>query len=79
MTWLVTSTAREIGRIPAERNTLYRIVREFGDEQDDHFDPLDLAAEGGDERFGSYAKLTQAPQFKFADKYQRAETIPLVR
>ena len=69
---------REIGRIPAERNTLYRIVREFGAEPDDHFDPLDVAAEGGDERFGSYAKLTQAPQFKFADKYQRAETIPLV-
>ncbi len=70
---------REIGRIPAERNTLYRIVREFPAEADDHFDPLDLAAAEGDERFGSYARLTQAPQFKFAEKYQRAETIPLVR
>ena len=70
---------REIGRIPAERNTLYRIVREFPADADDHVDPLDVAAEGGDERFGSYAKLTQAPQFKFADKYQRAETIPVVR
>ena len=70
---------REIGRVPAERNTLYRIVREFPADADDHVDPLDVAAEGGDERFGSYAKLTQAPQFKFADKYQRAETIPLVR
>ena len=49
---------REMGRIPAERNTLYGIKREFGTEPDDHFDPLDLA-DGTDERFGSYIKLTQ--------------------
>ena len=49
---------REMGRIPAERNTLYGIMRSFGIEQDDHYDPLDLA-DGSDERFGSYIKLTQ--------------------
>jgi FO synthase subunit 2 len=63
---------REMGRIPAERNTLYGIVREFGPDEDDHFDPLDLTA-GTDERFGSYVSLTQSPDFKFADKYKRAE------
>jgi 7,8-didemethyl-8-hydroxy-5-deazariboflavin synthase CofH subunit len=63
---------REMGRIPAERNTLYGIVREFGPEPDDHYDPLDLV-DGEDGRFGSYVALTQSPDFKFADKYRRAE------
>ncbi len=62
---------REMGRIPAERNTLYGITRQFGPEPDDHYDPLDLA-DGTDERFGSYVQLTQAPQFRFADQYRRA-------
>ena len=62
---------REIGRIPAERNTLYAIVREFGADEDDHYDPLDRAVEG-DERFGSYAKLTADPSFKFVEQYERA-------
>lgn len=65
---------REMGRIPAERNTLYGIVREFGPEEDDHYDPLDLA-DGSDERFGSYALLTQSPEFKFAEHYRRAEPV----
>jgi FO synthase subunit 2 len=63
---------REIGRIPAERNTLYKIVREFGAEEDDHYDPLDHAVEGGDTTFGSYARLTSDPAFKFVDQYERA-------
>jgi FO synthase subunit 2 len=62
---------REMGRIPAERNTLYGITRQFGPEPDDHYDPLDLA-DGADERFGSYAQLTQAPEFRFADHYRPA-------
>ncbi|MHB8376575.1 MAG: 5-amino-6-(D-ribitylamino)uracil--L-tyrosine 4-hydroxyphenyl transferase CofH [Dehalococcoidia bacterium] len=67
---------REMGRIPAERNTLYGIVREFGPDEDDHYDPLDLAAEG-DERFGSYERLTHAPEFRFAERYKRGEVVPL--
>jgi 7,8-didemethyl-8-hydroxy-5-deazariboflavin synthase CofH subunit len=55
---------REIGRIPAERNTLYDIVREFGREEDDHFDPLDTV-DGGDERFGSYIRLAQSDEFRY--------------
>ena len=65
---------REMGRIPAERNTLYDIVREFDREPDDHHDPLDLA-DGTDERFGSYVRLTQAPEFRFGDTYRRAEPV----
>ncbi len=65
---------REMGRIPAERNTLYDIKRQFGIEPDDHYDPLDLA-DGSDERFGSYIKLTQDANFKFAEQYQRAESV----
>jgi FO synthase subunit 2 len=65
---------REMGRIPAERNTLYGIVREFGPEPDEHYDPLDLV-DGADERFGSYVRLTQAPEFRFAEKYRRAEPV----
>jgi FO synthase subunit 2 len=66
---------REIGRVPAERNTLYGIVREFGRDEDDHYDPLDYVAEG-DERFGSYFKLVADPDFKFLDHYEPAT--PLV-
>jgi FO synthase subunit 2 len=62
---------REMGRVPAERNTLYGIVREFGAEEDGHYDPLDRAVEG-DERFGSYARLTADPAFRFVDQYERA-------
>ncbi len=65
---------REMGRIPAERNTLYDIKRRFGIEPDDHYDPLDLA-DGNDERFGSYIKLTQDANFKFSEQYQRAQPV----
>jgi FO synthase subunit 2 len=63
---------REMGRVPAERDTLYRIVREFGAEEDDHYDPLDVAIAEGDERFGSYVRLTQAEEFRFGETYRRA-------
>ena len=68
------SLIREMGRIPAERDTLYGIKRTFGIEPDDHYDPLDLA-DGSDERFGSYIKLTQDANFKFAEQYKRAEPV----
>jgi len=63
---------REIGRVPAERNTLYGIVREFGLEPDDHYDPLDHAIGDGDARFGSYVQLVESTDFKFADHYREA-------
>jgi FO synthase subunit 2 len=63
---------REMGRIPAERNTLYGIKKQFGMVEDEHFDPLDLV-DGSDERFGSYVMLTQDDRFRFEDNYKRAE------
>ncbi len=57
-----------------EGNASYVRLREFGAEPDDHFDPLDLA-DGSDERFGSYVKLTQAAEFKFVDQYKRAAPV----
>lgn len=64
---------RDIGRIPAERNTLYGIVREFGAAPDDHFDPLDRAIGEGDARFGSYVQLVESTDFKFAEHYRQGQ------
>ncbi|MEX0749457.1 MAG: 5-amino-6-(D-ribitylamino)uracil--L-tyrosine 4-hydroxyphenyl transferase CofH [Dehalococcoidia bacterium] len=64
---------RDIGRIPAERNTLYGIVREFGSAPDDHYDPLDHVIGEGDARFGSYVQLVESTDFKFADHYRPAQ------
>jgi FO synthase subunit 2 len=59
---------RDAGRIPAERTTTYQIIRSFGPEEDDHFDPLDLVDEP-EQRFGTYSRLTQDPEFKFVENY----------
>lgn len=63
---------REIGRLPAQRDTLYNVVRRFGPDPDDYYDPLDGIGER-DERFGSYERLTQDPSFKFADGYRSGQ------
>jgi FO synthase subunit 2 len=57
---------RDAGRPPAERSTLYRIVRVFPLERAvDEVDPLDRVADA-DERFGSYGELTRDPRFRFS-------------
>lgn len=65
---------REMGRLPAERDTVYRIVRAFGPDEDDHYDPLDHVADG-DARFGSYFKLVADPDFKFVEHYRPAQPL----
>ena len=53
---------REIGRIPAERNTNYKILKKFdnNDESDDELDKIsDLS------KFGSYAELIKINKFKY--------------
>ena len=53
---------REIGRIPAERNTNYKILKKFdtSDESDDELDKIsDLS------KFGSYAELIKINKFKY--------------
>ena len=54
--------AREIGRIPAERNTNYKILKKFdtSNESDDELDKIsDLS------KFGSYAELIKINKFKY--------------
>jgi FO synthase subunit 2 len=55
---------RAAGRVPAERDTRYRIRRTFSaGGEDDPIEPLDAA--GGDEQFGSFAALTQSHDHRF--------------
>jgi FO synthase subunit 2 len=61
---------RDSGRIPAERSTTYEIRREFGREEDDHYDPLDRVEGESEETFGSYSRLSHAPEWKFKDRYE---------
>lgn len=54
---------RDAGRLPAERTTTYRILREFPEEPLEP-DRLDVV-EGVDERFGSYQRLIMMDEFRF--------------
>jgi FO synthase subunit 2 len=54
---------RDAGRIPAQRDTLYTIVRRF-DEVTDEGSPLD-AVEDAESRFGSYRRLIASGEFRF--------------
>ena len=58
--------ARAAGRVPAERSTLYRILRRFDDAGADGGggDPLDQV-DDATHAFGSYRALTQDPRFRF--------------
>ena len=56
---------RDLGRIPAQRDTTYGILRHYADGKDDDTSPLDTV-ENADERFGSYRRLTASSQFRFA-------------
>jgi len=54
--------AREIGRVPAERNTNYKILKKFdtSDESDDELDKISDVS-----KFGSYAELIKINKFKY--------------
>src|SRR5438093_3419220 len=54
---------RDAGRVPAERDTLYRIMREYA-EGDDPRSELD-AVEDAEARFGSYRRLIASGEFRF--------------
>ena len=53
---------REIGRIPAERNTNYKILKKFDNigESDDELDKISDSS-----KFGSYAELIKINKFKY--------------
>lgn len=54
--------AREIGRIPAERSTNYKILKKF-DKVDEADDELDKISDSS--KFGSYAELIKINKFKY--------------
>jgi 7,8-didemethyl-8-hydroxy-5-deazariboflavin synthase CofH subunit len=56
---------RDAGRVPYQRDTLYRTVREYGDDPyADAPDALDAVSDA-EATFGSYALLTRDDRFKF--------------
>ena len=57
---------RDAGRVPAERDTLYRIVRSYAD-GDDPRTELD-SVEDAEARFGSYRRLIASGEFRFTQR-----------
>jgi FO synthase subunit 2 len=57
---------RDAGRVPAQRDTLYNIVRTY-DTGDDPVSPLD-AIEDAEARFGSYRRLIASGEFRFTQR-----------
>jgi FO synthase subunit 2 len=55
---------RDAGRVPAQRDTLYNIVRDYTDGDDDERSPLD-AVQDAESRFGSYRRLIASGAFRF--------------
>ena len=55
---------REMGRIPAERTTMYRILRSFDVKDEHEVHPLDQV-EYSEEKFGSYQRLVNLDEYKF--------------
>src|SRR3989454_5862080 len=57
---------RDAGRAPAQRDTLYRIVKRYADGETVD-SPLD-AVEDAEARFGSYRRLIASGEFRFRDR-----------
>ncbi|HJU14723.1 MAG TPA: 5-amino-6-(D-ribitylamino)uracil--L-tyrosine 4-hydroxyphenyl transferase CofH [Candidatus Nitrosotalea sp.] len=57
----IRSLVREIGRIPAQRNTKYKIIKAF--ESEDEADGLDMVEDTRD--FGSYQELIKLNKYRF--------------
>jgi FO synthase subunit 2 len=55
--------AREAGRVPAQRDTLYKVLRVSTDDEDDA-SPLD-AIDDAEARFGSYRRLIASGEFRY--------------
>ena len=60
--------AREIGRIPAERSTSYKILRTFENE-DNHVDALDEVEDQS--KFGSYFELIKIDKYKYKNPREK--------
>ena len=68
------SLIREMGRIPAERSTTYRMIRVF--ESEDSYPGDDLLDQIDDpvDRFGSYQNLIHLKNYRFRHFYQRRKS-----
>jgi 7,8-didemethyl-8-hydroxy-5-deazariboflavin synthase CofH subunit len=55
---------RDAGRVPAQRNTEYELIKVYGAQEDEEESPLDRI-EDAEARFGSYRKLAGSGQFRF--------------
>ena len=65
---------RAAGRLPAERDTRYRLRRTFTDPAADPVDPLDRVGDA-EATFGSYRALTQDARFRFALPVRRPSSV----
>jgi FO synthase subunit 2 len=63
---------RDAGRIPAQRSTVYDILRVFEGEEDAEESPLDRV-EDAEARFGSYRLLATSGKFRFVHPTRPAE------
>ena len=54
---------RDAGRVPAQRDTLYGIVKRY-DDADDETSPLDTI-DDAESRFGSYRRLIASGEFRW--------------
>jgi FO synthase subunit 2 len=62
---------RNAGRVPAQRDTLYRILHSYAaSASTDERDPLDEIRDG-DARFGSYGALTEDERYRFKERATR--------
>ncbi|HEY3064838.1 MAG TPA: 5-amino-6-(D-ribitylamino)uracil--L-tyrosine 4-hydroxyphenyl transferase CofH [Methylomirabilota bacterium] len=57
---------RDAGRVPAQRDTVYRILHEYGD-GDEPASPLDSVTDA-ETRFGSYRRLIASGEFRFTGR-----------
>jgi hypothetical protein len=67
--------AREAGRVPARRTTLYDLLKVYRGEEDDEDSPLDHV-EDAEARFGSYRRLTASSEFRFVHPVRAASATP---
>jgi 7,8-didemethyl-8-hydroxy-5-deazariboflavin synthase CofH subunit len=63
---------RDAGRVPAQRNTLYDLLRLYHSEADAEDSPLDHV-DDAEARFGSYRLLAASGKFRFPHPVRRSE------
>lgn len=65
----IKRVVREIGRIPAERNTKYKILRRFEDYSDQEEEELDKISDTS--QFGSYTELVKIDKYRYKNPREK--------